>query len=128
MKKITIGSDLALLITRLIIGGIFVFAGWTKVADMQMTLAMFGSMNIPVILTYVVSYGELVGGVLLMLGLCTSSVAFFLSVIMIVAIYLTRGAGMQMYGMPLVVLASLISIWGNGAGKYSIKCPRQNIS
>ena len=120
MKKITISADLALLVARLIIGGIFIYAGWLKVADMQMTLGMFSSMNIPAFLTYIVSYGELVGGVLLILGLWTTFTALFLSVIMFVAIYLSRSMGIQMLMTPLAILAGLMAIWGTGAGKYAL--------
>jgi putative oxidoreductase len=118
MRKITIGADFALLIARLIIGGIFIYAGWMKVVDIQTTVGIFNSLNIPSFFTYLVSYGELIGGILLALGICTSFVSLFLSTIMIVAVFLSRMGGMEMFGTPLVILAGLISIWGNGAGKY----------
>ncbi len=120
MKKITISADFALLLARLIIGGIFIYAGWLKVADMQMTLGMFSSMNIPTFLTYIVSYGELIGGILLILGLWTTLTTFFLSVVMFVALYLSRSMGIQLLMTPMAVLAGLLAIWGAGAGKYKV--------
>lgn len=120
MTHITLRADFALLIARLIIGGIFIYAGYLKVTDMQMTLGMFSSMNIPVFLTYIVSYGELIGGILLILGLWTTLTAIFLSIIMMVAIYLIRSMGIQLLMTPMSILAALLVIWGAGAGKYSI--------
>ncbi len=113
-------ADIALLITRLIIGGIFIFAGWMKVTDMTMTVSQFQMMNIPTFLTYIVSYGELIGGILLVLGIWTSYVSFFLLIIMIVAVFLTFSLGFGVYSMPLAVAAGILAIYGCGAGKYKI--------
>lgn len=121
IKKI-FGFDrnLASLITRLIVGGIFIYSGWIKVTDMPTMLGYFSSMHIPTFLTYIVSYGELIGGVLLVLGLWTSYAALFLSMVMIVAVYLTIPLGFAMFGLPLTMLGALLSVTGNGGGKYSI--------
>ena len=113
--------DVALLITRLIIGGIFVFSGWAKVSDMTGTFGMFSQMGIPVFLTYIVSYGELIGGVMLVLGLWTELAALFLTIVMLVAFYLTRHFGFQAFSMPLATLAGLLVIIGCGPGKYKMK-------
>ena len=73
-------KNIALLIARVIVGGIFVFSGWVKVADMTATVSMFNTMSIPPSLTYIVSYGELLGGLLLILGLWAEYATFFLAV------------------------------------------------
>ncbi len=114
-------ADIALLITRLILGGIFINAGWSKISNMPMIIAKFSTMHIPHFLTYIVAYGEFIGGILLVLGLWVSIIASFLSIIMIVAIYLTRSAGIEMWGLPLVTLGGLVSLVGNGGGKYSVE-------
>jgi putative oxidoreductase len=120
-KIINSRVDLALLVTRLIIGGIFVYTGWMKISDMAMTLSFFYTLHVPVFLVYIVSYGEFLGGILLILGLRTLFVSLFLSVIMVVAFCLTRTQGFQVFGLPLAMLSGLIAIAGCGAGKYSIK-------
>ena len=120
-NQLKMHPDVALLITRLIIGGIFVYSGWAKVADIAGTVGMFSQMGIPAFLTYIVSYGELIGGVLLILGLWTELAALFLTIVMLVAFYLTRNFGFQSFGLPLVTLAGLLAILGLGAGKYKIK-------
>lgn len=117
-------ADIALLITRLIIGGIFIFAGWVKVSDMAMTITQFDMMHIPAFLTYIVSYGELIGGILLVLGIRTTEVSFFLLIIMLVAVALTFSLGFAMYGMPLAMIAGIIALWGCGAGRYRVPVSR----
>lgn len=114
-------ADLAPLVARLIIGGIFIYAGWMKVGDMPGTIAMFGQLGLPAWLTYVVSYGELLGGLLLVLGAWFDRVALFLSVIMIVAAWLTRAGGMAAVGLPLATLAGLLALLGSGPGRYTVR-------
>lgn len=113
-------TDVTLFITRLIIGGIFIYSGWYKVADMTTTISMFSALGIPTFLLYIVSYGELIGGILLVLGLWTDRASAFLAIIMIFAIYYTRSLGFPVFGMPLAVLAGLLPILGCGAGKYRV--------
>ena len=116
-------ADIALLITRLIVGGIFITTGWMKISDMKMTLGFFHQMGIPTFLAYIASYGEFIGGILLVLGLWTLLVSAFLIIIMIVAFFETRSLGFQVSALPLAVLSGLVALYGNGAGKYAIKKP-----
>jgi putative oxidoreductase len=120
MNKQIINQNWALLITRVIVGVIFVYSGWLKVADMGATVGMFGQMGIPSFLAYIVSYGEIIAGLLLILGLWTMCASLFLIVVMVVAVFLTRSMGFQMYSLPLITLAGLIAIHGNGAGRYKV--------
>lgn len=114
-------SDAALLVTRLILGGIFIYSGWMKVSDMPATIGFFAQMGIPAFLAYAVAYIELIGGVLVVLGAFTCLAAAALAVIMIFAIWFTRTGGMQMFGLPLATLAGLIALVGVCGGKYSLK-------
>ncbi len=120
INKINISRDLALLITRVIVGGIFVYSGWIKVSDIVSTVAMFGSMGIVAPLAYIVSYGEILGGAMVILGLWIELASVFLSILMIAAVYLTRTLGFQAYGLPLSMLGGLVAILGCGAGSYTI--------
>lgn len=110
-----------LLFARLIVGFIFINAGWMKVSAMAMTLGYFEAMGIGTVLTYIVSYGELVGGVLLVLGLWNTATTTILGVIMLGAIYFTRTEGMQTFGLPLITFASLITLYVSGFGKFVLK-------
>ncbi len=119
-------ADLARLVTRLIIGGIFITTGWMKVSTMPQTLVFFHQMGLPPIIAYIVSYCELVGGPLLILGCWSLLVSVFLSIIMIGAFFSTYSLGFQTYVLPLAMLTGLISILGNGAGEYRLKSKRFN--
>lgn len=127
-KIINARVDISLLVTRLIVGAIFILAGWAKVSDMTATLGFFSSMSIPPVLTYIVSYGEFIGGIMLVLGLYTRYAAAFLSIVMVVAIYLTLPMGSQVFMTPLATLAGLIALLGNGAGKFAIKKRSQPVT
>lgn len=110
-----------LLVVRLILGGIFIVAGWAKVADMASTVGFFATLGIPAFLAYVVGYLELIGGILLVLGICTEKSAAVLALIMIVAVWLTMPGGFQMFSTPLSVLAGLLSLMASGPGAYSVR-------
>ena len=113
-------KDILLLIVRLIIGGVFILAGWMKVSAMAQTIVSFGTMGIPAFLAYLVSYAELIGGVLLVLGIYSCIASAVLSIIMIVAVYFTYPGGMQMFGTPLATLAALLGLLASGAGNYVV--------
>lgn len=115
-------SHIALFLARLIIGGIFIGTGWMKVSDMAATVGFFAKMGIPAFFAYVVGYLELIGGVLIVLGLWTCLVAGVLGIIMLFAIWYTRGMGFQGFATPLVTLAALLALFGVCGGKYSLKC------
>lgn len=113
-------KDITSLVVRLIIGGIFITAGYLKVSEMAGTIAFFAQLGIPAFLAYIVTYAELIGGAFLVLGLWTCIPAAVLSVVMVVAIYLSFEGGFQAYSYPLVVLAGLISLIGSCGGRYSL--------
>ncbi len=113
--------SVALLVSRLIIGGIFISSGWAKVSDITSTLGFFGQLGIPAFLAYVVAYLELVGGIMIVLGFYTCLAAAVLAVIMIFAVWFTRSMGFQGMGLPLAALAALLALCGTCGGKYSLK-------
>lgn len=114
-------ADIALLITRLLIGGIFISAGWMKITTMGETVAMFSAMHIPAFLTYMVAYGEFIGGILLVLGVWTTCVSVYLGIIMIVAIWLTYKMGPSVVNLAIATLAGLVALFGVGAGDLKVK-------
>lgn len=115
-------KDALLLVSRLIIGGIFIFSGWMKVSDMPTTIGFFASVGIPAVLAYVVAYAEVLGGLAIVLGLWTKLAASGLVIIMLGAIYFAaKIGGFQMAGLPLVTLAGLLSLIASGAGSIALK-------
>ncbi len=79
---------LAPLVARLVVGEIFMTAGWGKLQNLDTMIENFTSWGIPFphILTPFTSGAEFVCGIFLMLGLFTRISAGILGVIMIVAI------------------------------------------
>lgn len=120
--------DIFALVTRLIVGGIFIYTGWSKVSDMGMTIGFFSSMHIASFFTYLVAYGELVGGILLILGLWTEIAGTWLVVIMFGAIWFTRAGGFMAFGLPLAMLSGLSAILGAGPGKYALRWKKKQQS
>ncbi|MCR4328424.1 MAG: DoxX family protein [Patescibacteria group bacterium] len=115
-------TDVMLLIARVIIGGIFIYTGWMKVADMGATIGFFGTLGIPAFLTYIVAYAELIGGVLLVLGFWTCLVAGILAIIMIAATWFMSGKGFAGVSTPIATFAALVALMGSCGGKYSLSC------
>jgi len=115
---------LAPLLGRLAVGLLFVSTGWGKVHDIAKVTQFFVTLRIPLpgLNAVVVSYTELIGGSLLVIGLFTRLAAIPLLVSMVVAI-LTAKIG-DLHGVfdlvgfdeftYLVVLA-MIAIIGPGA-------------
>lgn len=114
-------ADVSLLITRLIVGGIFIYTGWMKVSDMASTIGFFSKLGIPAFLAYVVGYIEFIGGIMVVLGLWTCLIAMILAVIMLFAIWFTRSMGFQGFSTPLATFSALITLVGVCGGKYSLK-------
>jgi putative oxidoreductase len=80
---------------------------------------------LPTLMAYLLTYGELVGGVLLIVGLCTYWVSLMDIVIALVALFTVHFAnGFSMsnggYEYIMLILAGSISIFITGAGKYSL--------
>ncbi len=117
-----IKRSLPLLLSRLLIGGIFITTGWMKVSDMATTIGYFNTMHIPAFLAYVVGYSELIGGVLIVLGAFTCIATALLAVIMLFAIYFSYPLGMQFYMTPVAMLGGLLALHGAGAGKFALGC------
>lgn len=113
-------KNLALLVIRLVIGGIFIYAGWGKIADMSSTVGYFASMGIPAFLAYAVGYCEFIGGILLVLGLFSCFAASVLVIIMIVATILTAINAPQMVTVPLAMVAALLGIIVSGSGSWAV--------
>lgn len=116
--KFTHNKNIGLLILRLVIGAIFIMAGWAKVSNMEATIAMFAGMGFNAFWTYVASYVELLGGISLVVGYGSKIASALLSVTMIVAIYKVQAGGMMAVMAPLAILGATLALFFTGSGKY----------
>ena len=116
---------LGLLLIRVALGVVFIAHGYQKLGSMEQTLGFFGTLGIPVLLTYAVIWTEIIGGALLILGFLVRYAGIALSIVMIVAIALVHlGKGFFVsgggYEFALVLLLSSLALVFTGAGRYSL--------
>lgn len=119
----------AYLVLRVVTGIIFVVHGYDKVVTTGIgnVAGFFAGENIPLpeISAFLVSYGELLGGIALILGLFTHWIAKLNVIIMLGAIFfvhLAKGYNILEggYEYALLILVVNIVIATTGAGKYSV--------
>ena len=122
-------GDVAQLVLRAALGIIFVWHGWDKIANTGIpgVAGFLGSLGIPLpeLMAYVLAYGELVAGTLLIVGLFTYLAAKFAVVVGIVAfftVHLKNGFVISNGGYEyiLLIFAAAVSLLITGAGKYSL--------
>lgn len=120
---------LALLVLRVAIGAVFIAHGAQKVFvyGFAGTSGSFAAMGVPLASAVgpLVAVLELVGGVLIVLGLATRVVAAALAVDMLVAIVLVHlpfsiFSADGGYELPLVLAATALTLAVAGAGRLSV--------
>ena len=124
-------SDLAPLVLRVALGALMLAHGYQKVtsgpAGFGRLLAELG-VPAPTVMGYVVTYTELVGGALLVVGLLSRLAALALTVDLVVAIALVKvnvgliaghgmGAGAE---LDLAYIAGFLAILLGGPGRFSL--------
>ena len=121
------GQSLSLLFARLAVAYGFYEPAIQKWSDIKSVTDWFGSMGIPfpALNAYMVASTELIGVVLLTLGLFTRLISIPLMVIMVVAIitvHLAHGfaAGDNGFEIPLYYMLFLAIFASYGAGKFSL--------
>ena len=121
------GKSLALLFARLAIAYGFYEPAMMKFKDIGSVAEWFGSMGIPfpTLNAYMAASTEVLGVLLLTLGLLTRAISIPLIVIMIVAIvtvHLPNGfsAGNNGFEIPFYYMLFLLTFLSHGAGKFSL--------
>ena len=122
-------GDLASLIMRVVLGVIFVWHGYDKifVKGLPAITGFLGTLSfpLPAVFAYILSYGELLAGLLLIIGLFTHWAAKFVAIVALVAfftVHLKNGfsVGNGGYEYVILIFAAAISILANNARKYSV--------
>src|SRR3954466_2704813 len=125
-------AGFAPLVVRVIVGIIMAMHGWQKLT--QMGPANFGEqmlgglgVPLPVFMGYVVTFVELFGGILLILGLLSRLAALLLTIDLVVAILLVKvnigllsgsnGTGAE---LELALIAGFLVVLLAGPGKLSV--------
>ena len=122
-------ADVGPLVLRLALGAIFLYHGYDKVfiKGHAAITGFMGSLGLPVpeLMAYLVSYGELTTGVLLIIGFLTywaSIVDIIIALVAFCTVHVTKGFGLSGGGFEYIMLigAAAVSLLVSGAGKYSI--------
>jgi len=126
-KILSQGQSLSLLLARLAVAYGFYDPAMQKWSDIKSVADWFGSMGIPfpTLNAYMAASTELLGVVLLTLGLFTRLISIPLMIIMVVAIttvHLAHGfaAGDNGFEIPLYYMLFLAIFASYGAGKFSL--------
>ena len=119
--------NIIFLIVRLLLAYGFATPALLKINNIEATAVWFGSVSIPfpLLFAYLVSGIEILGIVLLILGLFTRQISVLLSFVMLGAIsfvHWTHGFSVADNGfeIPLYYLVFLLLFATFGAGKYSL--------
>jgi putative oxidoreductase len=123
----TTGFQVALTILRVVVSSLMIHNGLDKLADVQgfATNVVANGMGLPfpVFLTYCSAYAEIVGSILLILGLLSRPAALALVFTMGMAIYFhIRVDGLKIRSFETATLygCSFLFFLVNGGGQYSL--------
>lgn len=125
-------KNFALVLARVIIGVVFIMAGWGKFQNVEMVSGMFEGWGFPAptFFVWVTALVEFVGGIGLVLGVFTKLWSLLLAVTMLVAllaVHVPQGHDFkEAMQLPLVLLAAnmvLSSVGGGDWKAWSKKCP-----
>ena len=115
---------------RIVIGILFVIAGWQKLSNLPQTQGYFVMMGLPQEIAVLIGLLELIGGILLIFGLLTRIVASLFIVEMIGgiiiseitnAVALPAGFELSIRSIPFIYLAICITLLLTGPGKISLE-------
>lgn len=123
--------DLASLILRLGLGVMFIAHGLLKlmVFTLPGTAQFFESVGFPGWMAYLITYAEIGGGVLLVLGIYTRLVSLALLPVLLGALFVHSGSGWLFtnqnggWEYPAFLLLATVAQALLGAGRYAIPIP-----
>lgn len=129
MKKVY-NPNFGLFILRVVLGGVFMYHGITKLMGMSGVVGFFGSIGLPAFLAYVVAIIEAVGGLLVVLGLWTTLISFLFAIIMLGAILKAKlSAGtFKAVELEFVLLAMSLTTAFSGGGYCSLGKKNQPVA
>lgn len=127
LEKFEIIKDIPLFLIRIILAYGFWGTGTKKYEHFSDIIGWFASLGIPLptLNAYLATATELIGVVLLALGLFTRIISIPLIIVMLVAIFTVHfshgfDAGNNGFEIPLYYILMLLTLVSYGSGKYSL--------
>ncbi len=123
MSTVSLNTDLATLLLRIIFGGMFIYHGWPKLTGYSQMVEMFGDpigigSELSVIL---VIFAEFFCGIFILLGFMTRFAVVPVFITMLVAYFVAHAKDDFMIKMlPFVYLFLCPVLFILGSGKYSV--------
>lgn len=111
-----------LVLVRVGLAAVFIAHGYAKLANIDQTIAFFGSLGLASFFAYLVGLVELLGGLAMLLGVYTKYAGYLLALVMLVAIVKVKWAVGFMGGweFDLVLLLNALAISWTGPGEYTV--------
>lgn len=116
--------DIALLIGRLVVGLVFLLAGWGKLNGIEAVQGFFGDVGVPLagVTAWIVALIEFVGGIMVLVGYKTRIAAALLALVMVGAIVFVKlSQGWDAMRLDLALFALATTLYLAGAGSMSIE-------
>jgi len=110
------------LILRIALGVLFITEGWTKLSGIAGTEHFFAMLGLSSGWVYLVAYTELIGGILILVGLLIKPVCVALAIDMAVVVWGVPAKGGLYWGHPyeFFLLCVFLALYIMGPGKYSV--------
>ena len=126
------GRDIAMLLIRLALAVVFIYHGWQKGSNIQMTVGFFAKLGFAPFLAYLVAAVEFFGGIAMLLGIFVKYAGALLAIVMLVAIVKVKiltfhtpfASPTGGYEFDLVLLLTALAVVMGGAGKYALIKPK----
>lgn len=115
-------ANLLILIGRILLSIIFIFAGYGKLMGAEGFAGMLGGMGFPapLAMAYLVAIFELVGGIAILVGFQTRIAAILLGLFCIATGFMAHAAEMNALLKNIALAGGFFVLAGSGAGAYAL--------
>jgi putative oxidoreductase len=120
-------GDIGILLIRIAIGVVFIAHGYQKLQNMTGVIGFFSSLGLSALVAYIVMIIEILGGIMVLLGIFVRPAAALISMVMVGALFtakmgssLLASQGKPGFELELTLLLCALSIVFLGAGKFSL--------
>ena len=119
-------SAYGLTFLRVVLGGIFVFSGYLKIFQMNYAIYYLDQKGYPApeIIGPLISYMELFGGIMLLVGIFVRQLGLIFALEFLIAtLVIATSAGVALARFEFMILTSCIVLATQGAGRFAVDRP-----